>query len=65
MYPLPYSNGVVMLGHAIMMVYLWTELGTLCILIAPLCYIPAVYTKYFAMYKVHMHAGATRRLLYG
>ena len=34
-------------------------------IIAPLNDIPMFYIKYLTMYKVHMHAGAIRQLLYG
>ena len=34
-------------------------------IIAPLSDIPMFYIKYLTMYKVHMHAGAIRQLLYG
>ena len=34
------------------------------ILIVPLSDIPMFYIKYLAMYKVHMHTGAIRKLLY-
>ena len=35
------------------------------ILFAPLSNIPMLYIKYLTAYKVHMHAGAIRKLLYG
>ena len=35
------------------------------LLIAPFSDIPMFYIKYLTMYKVHMHAGAIRKLLYG
>ena len=34
-------------------------------LIAPWSDIPMFYVKYLTMYKVHMHADAIRKLLYG
>ena len=35
------------------------------LLLHPLSYIPMFYIKYLTMCKVHMHAGAIRKLLYG
>ena len=34
-------------------------------LIAPFSDVPMFYIKYLTMYKVHMHAGAIRKLLFG
>ena len=35
------------------------------VLTAPLSDIPTFNIKYFTMYKVHIHAGVIRKLLYG
>ena len=38
---------------------------TIIYIIASLSDIPIFYINYLSMYKVHMHAGAIRKLLYG
>ena len=44
---------------------LFVNLYTVLVRIAPLGNIPMLYINYLTMYKVHMHAGAIRKLLYG